>query len=44
VKQLEQHLNTKITIKRDSSGKGSLLIGFSDDFTFDKLMDKLSID
>ncbi len=44
VKQLEQQLNTKITIKRDSSGRGSLLISFTDDFTFDKLMEQLSND
>ncbi len=44
VKHLEQQLNTKIAIKRDGNGKGSLLIGFSDDFTFDKLMEQLSND
>lgn len=44
VKQLEQRLNTKITIKRDSKGKGSILISFADDSGFDKLIAQLAND
>ncbi|HOI32875.1 MAG: ParB/RepB/Spo0J family partition protein [Bacteroidales bacterium] len=44
VKQLGQRLNTKVLIKRDNKGKGSILISFADDAAFNKLMEQLEND
>ena len=44
IKQLEEQLHTKVSIKRDNSGKGAILITFSDDINFDRLIELLAKD
>lgn len=42
VNDLSKALNTKVSIKRDAKGKGSLTIKFNNDGEYDRLMDLIS--
>lgn len=41
-KQLTEKINAKVDIKRSVSGKGSIVIGFSNDNEFERIIAKLN--